>query len=44
MTANNTLVRDVPAGSIITAEMVAPPKDSRLWALRRELEETFALR
>jgi predicted homoserine dehydrogenase-like protein len=44
MTANNTLVRDVPAGSIITAEMVAPPKDSRLWALRRELEEAFALR
>ncbi|MCX5733332.1 MAG: hypothetical protein NTW68_03255 [candidate division NC10 bacterium] len=44
MMANNTLVRDVPAGSIITAEMVAPPKDSRLWALRRELEETFALR
>ena len=44
MMANNTLVRDVPAGSIITADMVAPPKDSRLWALRRELEETFALR
>lgn len=44
MMANNTLVRDVPAGSIIMAEMVAPPKDSRLWALRRELEEAFALR
>ena len=44
MTANNTLVRDVPAGSIITAEMVAPPKDSRLWTLRWELEEAFALR
>jgi predicted homoserine dehydrogenase-like protein len=44
MMANNPLVRDVSAGSIITAEMVAPPKDSRLWALRRELEETFALR
>jgi len=44
MMANNTLVRDVPAGSIITADMVAPPKDSRLWALRRELEEAFALR
>jgi predicted homoserine dehydrogenase-like protein len=44
MMANNTLVRDVPAGSIITADMVAPPKDSRLWALRGELEETFALR
>jgi len=42
--ANNTLVRDVPAGSIITADMVAPPKDSRLWALRRELEDAFALR
>ena len=44
MMANNTLMRGVPAGSIITADMVAPPKDSRLWALRRELEETFALR
>jgi predicted homoserine dehydrogenase-like protein len=44
MMANNTLVRDVPAGSNITADMVAPPKDSRLWALRRELEEAFALR
>lgn len=44
MMANNTLVRDVPAGSIITADTAAPPKDSRLWALRRELEEAFALR
>jgi predicted homoserine dehydrogenase-like protein len=43
MMANNTLVHDVAAGTIITAEMVAPPKDSRLWALRRELEEAFAL-
>jgi len=43
MMANNSLMRDVPAGAIITADMVAPPKDSRLWGLRRELEETFGL-
>jgi predicted homoserine dehydrogenase-like protein len=41
--ANNSVVRDVPTGTIITADMVVPPKDSRLWALRREMEETFAL-
>jgi len=41
--ANNSLQRDVPAGAVIMAEMVEPPKDSRLWALRRELEEVFGL-
>lgn len=41
--ANNSLQRDVPAGAVITAEMVEPPKDSRLWALRQELEEVFGL-
>jgi predicted homoserine dehydrogenase-like protein len=44
MMANNILLRDVPAGTVLTADMIAPPKDSRLWALRRELEEAFALR
>ncbi len=42
--ADNRLARDVPAGAVITADMVAPPTDSRLWALRRELDERFALR
>lgn len=42
--ANNCLSRDVPAATILTAEMVEPPTESRLWALRRELEESFALR
>jgi predicted homoserine dehydrogenase-like protein len=40
---NTYLRRDVPAATILTAEMVEPPKESRLWALRRELEETFVL-
>jgi predicted homoserine dehydrogenase-like protein len=44
MMAGNSLVREVPVGAIITADMLSPPKVSRLWALRRELEEAFALR
>ncbi len=44
MMANNTLVRDVPAGNIITADMVEPLKDSHLWRLRQEMEEAFSLR
>ena len=43
MMANNTLARDVPAGTIIAADMVEPPKESLLWSLRREMEEAFAL-
>ncbi len=43
MMANNRLVRDVSTGTIITAEMVEPPSNSRLWTLRRELEATFML-
>ena len=42
--AGNLLRRDIAAGAVITADMVAPPKESRLWGLRRELEETFTLR
>lgn len=42
--ANNRLNRAVPAATILTAEMVEPPTESRLWALRRELEDTFGLR
>lgn len=44
MMANNALARDVPAGTIIAANMLVPPKDSLLWTLRREMEEAFALR
>jgi len=44
MMANNTLVRDVPAGTVITAEMVEPPKESHLWRLRQEMEGAFSLR
>jgi predicted homoserine dehydrogenase-like protein len=43
MMANNSLVRDVPAGATITADMLEPPKQSLLWTLRRELEEAFGL-
>lgn len=42
--ANNTLRRDVPAGTVITAEMVEPPKESHLWRLRQEMEGAFSLR
>jgi predicted homoserine dehydrogenase-like protein len=42
--AGNRLLRDLPAGSVITAEMIEPPKESLLWSLRREMERTFALR
>ncbi len=41
--AGNRLLRDVPAGTVITADMVEPPKESLLWSLRRELEKTFKL-
>jgi predicted homoserine dehydrogenase-like protein len=42
--AGNRLLRDVPAGTVIAAEMVEPPKESLLWSLRRQLEQTFGLR
>ena len=35
------LVADVPAGAIVTVEMVQPPADSRLWALRAEQDALF---
>lgn len=44
MMGDNRLTRDVPAGTIITADMLQPPTESLLWTLRREMEETFALR
>jgi predicted homoserine dehydrogenase-like protein len=35
------LAADVPAGTIITADRVDPPADSRLWALRAEQDALF---
>ena len=43
MMANNTLACDVAAGTIISADMVTPPKESLLWTLRREMEKSFGL-
>jgi predicted homoserine dehydrogenase-like protein len=42
--AGNRLLRDIPVGTVIAAEMVEPPKESLLWSLRRQLEQTFGLR
>jgi len=38
---SNRLRVDVPAGTIITAEMVDAPPDSALWALRRQQDQHF---
>ncbi len=35
------LVRDVSAGTVLTREMVEPPRESALWAMRREQDELF---
>lgn len=42
--AGHRLLRDVPAGTTISAEMIEPPADSLLWRLRREMETEFGLR
>ncbi len=44
MMGDNRLTRDVPAGTIITTDMLQKPTNSLLWTLRREMEEAFALR
>lgn len=44
MMGDHRLTRDVPAGTVITAEMVERPADSLLWKLRQQMEEVFALR
>ncbi|MEI7673668.1 MAG: flagellar biosynthesis protein FlgA [Deltaproteobacteria bacterium] len=44
MMGDNRLTRDVPAGTIITADMVQKPTNSLLWTLRREMEKEFGLR
>jgi predicted homoserine dehydrogenase-like protein len=41
MANGNPLRADVPAGTILTAEMVQPPADSALWALRAEQDRHF---
>jgi predicted homoserine dehydrogenase-like protein len=35
------LLQDVPAGAILTGQMVQPPHDSVLWSLRRQQDEHF---
>jgi predicted homoserine dehydrogenase-like protein len=41
MMGDHRLTRDVPAGTVITTEMVQRPADSLLWNLRREMEKEF---
>jgi predicted homoserine dehydrogenase-like protein len=41
MANGNPLRVDVPAGTILTPEMVQPPADSSLWALRAEQDRHF---
>ncbi len=36
-----TLRVDVPAGTVITPDLVVPPANSRLWALREEQDKLF---
>ena len=33
--------QDIPAGTVITMEMVEPPRSSALWELRREQDLAF---
>jgi predicted homoserine dehydrogenase-like protein len=42
--ADHALRQEVPAGTLITAEMVERPKASLLWRLRQEMEGAFDLR
>ncbi len=41
MMGDNRLTRDVPAGTVITTDMVQRPADSLLWKLRQEMEKEF---
>jgi len=43
MLEGKRLTRDVPAGTIITRDMVVSPQDSRLWSLRKQQDEHFQL-
>ena len=42
MAMGKELLRDVPAGSILTTDMVPEPPDAPLWALRREQDAWMA--
>jgi predicted homoserine dehydrogenase-like protein len=41
MANGNPLRVDVPAGTLLTTELVEPPADSALWALRAEQDRHF---
>jgi predicted homoserine dehydrogenase-like protein len=41
MAAGRRLTVDAAAGTLVTADMIEPPEDSRLWSLRREQERMF---
>jgi len=41
MLRGHALVREVPAGSVITRSCIRPPEDSFLWALRAAQDELF---
>lgn len=42
MLRGNKLKKDVPAGTLLTYDLVEEPEDSFLWALRRKQEEVFS--
>jgi len=44
MANSNTLVVDVPAGTLLTADMLNVPDDSALWRLRAEQDEVLLAR
>jgi predicted homoserine dehydrogenase-like protein len=41
MAAGNQLKADVPAGSMLTWDVIKEPEDSRLWGLRRQQDRVF---
>ncbi len=41
MAASRALTRDVPAGTVVTVDMVEPPTASDLWRLRAEQDRLF---
>jgi predicted homoserine dehydrogenase-like protein len=41
MLQGNRLTRDIPAGTLITLDMIEPPSDSTLWSLRRQQDARF---
>lgn len=41
LAAGNRLKKDIVAGTVLTCDMIEPPAESRLWALRREQDRIF---